>query len=132
MTAHARSTLPVENPRELITTVATLLRGEPKEMVVLLGVNETMIVIAATVSITDIATPGTLAGLFRTVRRGFATAVIALVYTDTRANTGLLAEPIAACAHWAGLGLLAALQVKDGELQPLTMSRPGQEPSELA
>lgn len=67
---------------------------------------------AVCIALADIATPGILAGMFRTIRCSFATGVVAVIYTDTNVRTAMLAEPFAEpfaeAAEWAGLELVDA------------------------
>ena len=58
--------------------------------------------------------------LFKATKRSVATGVIAIVFTETKVNTALLAEPLHQCAEHVGLVLLAGLAITDGQVRPLS------------
>ena len=110
----------IGSPADLITAVPTLLGTHPSERLVLIGVTEDTVVAASSVDLRTLAMPGVLVALFRATRRSVATSVIAVVYTEAKVNTALLAEPLHQCAEHVGLVLLAGVVATGGQMRPLS------------
>ena len=108
------------SPADLLAAVPTLLGIHPSETLVLIGVTEDTVVAASSVDLGALALPGVLVALFRATRRSDATGVIAIVFTETRVNTALLAEPLHQFAEHVGLVLLAGLAVTGDRVRPLS------------
>ena len=108
------------SPADLLAAVPTLLGTHPSESLVVIGVAEDTVVAASSVDLAALAMPGVLVALFKATRRSVATSVIVIVFTETRVNTALLAEPLYQCARHVGLVLLAGLAVTDGQVRPLS------------
>jgi hypothetical protein len=112
--------LHLAGPVDLASAVPQLLGFTPTESLVLAGLSGTTVTAITRVDLGAIALPGVLAGLFRAIRRAASSEVIAIVYTDTAARTELLAGPIAECAAWTGMHLIAALRSTSNGIQPLS------------
>ncbi len=112
-------TLHIAGPADLATAVPELLGFDPLESLVLVGITGDTVTAIARLDLAAIAVPGVLPGLFRAIKRRPSSGVIAIVYTDTTAPTEMLAEPVAECARWAGLELLAAVRATAHGVRPL-------------
>lgn len=112
--------LHLAGPADLASAVPELLGFTPTESVVLIGITGSAVTAITCIDLPAIALPGVLPGLFRAIRRSPSSEVIVVVYTNTTARTELLADPIADCAQWADLRLIAALRSSRTGIRPLS------------
>jgi hypothetical protein len=109
----------IASPADLIEAIRQLFGSDPVESLVLVGVTDATVASYLRLDLGAIAWPGVLPAVFAATARSGASAVMAVVYTETAVRTSLLVEPITSAAEWAGLELLAALRVTGGRVRPL-------------
>jgi hypothetical protein len=124
MTFNDPPPISITSPADLITAIPRLLGTNPKERLVLVGVDDSEVTSSATLELGAVALPGVLAALFLASSRTGSTGVLAVVYTDMAVRTSLLVQPLTAAARWADLELLAALRVTGGRVRPLSADTP--------
>jgi Domain of unknown function (DUF4192) len=114
MTTTESPTLRVTGPAELLGAVPYLLGFHPEESLVVIGLDDTKVLVSARVDLADAETPGVLPDLFDAIKRGTATRAVAAIFTDTitpsTALVGFLAEQV----ERAGLELIDTLLVTGG------------------
>ena len=83
MTTTESPTLRVTGPAELLGAVPYLLGFHPEESLVVIGLDDTKVIVSARVDLADAETPGVLPDLFDAIKRGTATRAVAAIFTDT-------------------------------------------------
>jgi Domain of unknown function (DUF4192) len=103
MTTTENPTLRVTGPAELLGAVPYLLGFHPEESLVIIGLDESKVIVTARLDLADIAGSRVVADTLAAIKRGQATAVVGAVFTETPVPT----EPIAADLdkHARGVGL---------------------------
>jgi Domain of unknown function (DUF4192) len=76
-------TLHVNGPADLLGAVPYLLGFHPEESLVIIGLNESKVVVTARLDLTDIVGSRVLADTLAAIKRGHATAIVGAVFTET-------------------------------------------------
>jgi hypothetical protein len=94
-----RPTLHVSGPADLVQAVPYLLGFHPNDSLVLVGLNETAVVVTARLDLPDVAEPGLLAHVVTAIARGGASTLVAAVYDGEPAEPGPRGLP------WPGIAV---------------------------
>jgi hypothetical protein len=107
-------TLRVRGPEDLLGAVPYLLGFHPEESLVVIGLDDTKVIVSARVDLADVQIPGILPNLLDAIKRGAATRAVAAIFTDTITPSTALAAFLGEQVERAGLELIDTLLVTGG------------------
>jgi hypothetical protein len=113
-TSELPTTLNVKSPADLLSAVPYLLGFRPEESLVVVGVDNSKIIVTARINLPDMHLPGVLRTLFNAVKRGTATAMVIVLVTDTDVDTASVTRSLTEHAEDARLELIDTLLVSGG------------------
>ena len=113
----------LSGPDELLQAVPYLLGFHPADSLVVIGLDRGRLVVTARLDLADARHDGTLAHTLDAIRRGGATALVAVVYGPEGAPARWV-DDVERAAAPIGADLLDVLQVRDGRWWSLACTSP--------